>query len=201
MKLGGRHVLRGVTAEFGERALIVGPNGSGKTVLLLTAAAVYKPERGEVHLAGRLSVVFQDPDLHFLAGSVLENALLWSRGRMGEGEIRKLAEALGIGGLLDKSPWELSWGQRKAAAALAALSSAPDVLLADELLEGLSPKLAERILAVVGEMGPALVATSHFPYRGWPIYFIEDGVLYADGKAVFDKLKEHGYLSLRDRLI
>jgi ABC-type multidrug transport system ATPase subunit len=186
-------VLRGVTAELGGRSLIVGPNGSGKTVLLLTIAGAYKPERGSIEVGGRLSVVFQDPDLHFLAGTIKENAALWSKGRLTDAEIEKLAEELGVADLLGKSPWELSWGQRKAAAVLTALSSRPDVLLADELLEGLSPKLASRILRVIEESVKTVVLTSHSLYGGWRVYFMEEGVLYL-GEAALGKLKEHGYL-------
>ncbi|MEZ0248830.1 MAG: ABC transporter ATP-binding protein, partial [Thermoproteus sp.] len=55
VELDGRTVLRGVSAKFEGPSLLMGPNGSGKTVLLHSIAGVLKPKRGRVEVQGVLS--------------------------------------------------------------------------------------------------------------------------------------------------
>jgi len=193
VRLGGREIIRGATAEFNGQSQLVGPNGSGKTVLLYTIAGLVKPFRGEVEVSGTVSIMFQDPDLHFFAGTVLENALVWSGGRSTEAEVAKMANDVGIGDVLHRSPFELNWGHRKLAALLCALAKRPDVLLLDEPLEGLSPRFHTRVLTAAVEHSKTVVITTHMVVGGWKLYFMEEGQLYV-GEEAKAKAVEHGYL-------
>ncbi|MEL9991271.1 MAG: energy-coupling factor ABC transporter ATP-binding protein [Thermoproteus sp.] len=193
VELDGRPVLRGASAEFRGPSLLMGPNGSGKTVLLHTIVGILKPKRGRVETQGVLSIMFQDPEVHFVAGTVLENALLWSNGRSTEAEIKELAGGLGIADLLDSPPFLLSWGQKKLAALLCALARRPDVLLLDELPEGLSPKALKAALRVALEAAETIIMTSHqFLELGWSFYFLDGGLLYS-GQEALKKAEEEGY--------
>jgi energy-coupling factor transporter ATP-binding protein EcfA2/energy-coupling factor transporter transmembrane protein EcfT len=63
--LGGREILHGVdfALRAGELAVIMGPNGSGKTTAMLTLAGAIAPAKGEVSRTGRAGFVFQNPYL------------------------------------------------------------------------------------------------------------------------------------------
>lgn len=193
LELGGRAVLRGALGEFKGLNLLLGPNGSGKTALLHAIVGVLRPQRGKIEVEGSVSIMFQDPEMHFVAGTVLENAVLWSAGRSDEREIAEIADRLGIGDILDKSPFYLSWGQKKLAALLCSLARKPDVLLLDELPEGLSPNVFKKALSVATAAAKTVVMTSHqFLELGWNFYFLADGVLYSGDEALA-KAKEYGY--------
>ena len=193
LEIDGRTVLRGITGELKGLNILIGPNGSGKTVLLHAIAGILRPQRGRIDVEGIASIMFQDPEVHFVAGTVLENAVLWGGGRSDEKEIEEMAEGLGIADLLSRSPFYLSWGQKKLAALLCALARKPDVLLLDELPEGLSPRVLKTALSAATSTAKTVVMTSHqFLELGWNLHFLADGVLYSGEKALA-KAREYEY--------
>lgn len=173
-------MLRGATLSL-ERGVyaLVGETGSGKTTLLMILAGLLRPERGEVLLGGEpldgerpehrrlIGVAFQDPDSQLFNPTVYDEVAYALRTMgLGEDEVRerveRVAEALGISGLLDRPPYELSMGQKRLVALASVLVYEPRFLLLDEPLTFLDPSTAARVACIIrgwGERGAVLVAT------------------------------------------
>lgn len=173
--LGCRHpgsdgwALRGVdlAVEPGQVLAVVGPSGSGKTTLLRLLSGLLEPTEGEVLIGGLpqarvpperrpVAMVFQGYAL-FPHLSVADNIAFGLRvRRAGRDERRtrteRAADALGLGGLLDRLPAELSGGERQRVALARALVRDPSVFCLDEPLSALDPLLradARRELAAL----------------------------------------------------
>jgi NitT/TauT family transport system ATP-binding protein len=139
----------------GEFVCLIGPSGCGKTSILNILAGLDRPTSGEVLLDGRAisgpgpdrAVLFQEPAL-FPWRSVRGNVELALRlTGIGPGERRERAgrwlEQVGLAGLEDAQPHELSAGQRQRAALARALAADPDVLLGDEPFGSLDAQARE----------------------------------------------------------
>lgn len=203
----GTSALRGVSLEAGrgEKVVILGPNGSGKTTLLLVLAGLLKPARGEVLLDGvplrsqlpgarrRIGVLFQDPEDQLLALTVGDDIALGPRQlglsdpEVGE-RVRRVAEVLGIEGLLDRSPHKLSGGEKKLAALAGVLAAEPDVLILDEPTTGLSPsrkRIVESAIAEAAGRGAAVVLATHDVASAYnlmdKVYVLNSGRVVASG--------------------
>ncbi len=167
--------------ERGEVAALLGPTGSGKTTLLLILAGLLKPEAGEVLLDGvpldgenpehrrMLGVVFQDPDSQLFNPTVYDE-IAYALRTLGLPEdevrarVRGVAERLGIGGLLERPPYELSMGQKRLVAIASVLVYEPRYLLLDEPLTFLDPSTALRVACIVrsvSEVGVGVLMATH----------------------------------------
>ncbi|HXB49955.1 MAG TPA: ATP-binding cassette domain-containing protein [Streptosporangiaceae bacterium] len=150
----------------GERLALFGPSGAGKTTLLETIAGLVRPRTGLIELAGRtltrtatpavavppwqrqVGLLRQDPSL-FPHLSVRDN-LAYARATDPRGaELTGLADALGIGDLLDAMPARLSGGQQHRAALGRLLLAHCGVLLLDEPYSGLDAVLRRTLTALV----------------------------------------------------
>lgn len=178
-------VLRGVDlrVEAGETFSVVGPSGTGKSVLLKTTIGLIMPDRGDVRIAGesvyhasrearerlrrKVGYVFQNAAL-FDSMTVLEN--LWlaldddRNLRSVEScrdEAAELLEKVNLDRtVLDKYPAELSGGMRKRVGIARAIASRPKYLLYDEPTTGLDPVNAENIDRLIMELRRELGVTS-----------------------------------------
>ncbi len=166
---GGRAILDGVDLTLGaEVAVVVGPSGGGKSVLLDLVAGTLRPDAGVLRVRGPVGVVFQDGAL-FDDLSVAENLSFPHRGSPGarDAAVRAAAEAVGLApGHLAARPGQLSGGLRKRAAIARALVQAPPVLLYDEPTAGLDAasgaRIAEAILAARrATPGQAILVVTH----------------------------------------
>jgi len=162
----GQEVLKGVDFEVqpGEIFVIMGPSGSGKSVLLKHLIGLEEPDTGEILINGepittpeiaakyRMALVFQSGAL-LNSLTVGENVGLYlTEHRLkAPAEIEKIvAEKLADVGLLDalhKMPGELSGGMKKRAAIARALIIEPQLILYDEPTSELDPLSA----VVIGE--------------------------------------------------
>ncbi len=203
----GTIALRGVSLEAGrgEKVVILGPNGSGKTTLLLVLAGLLEPVRGEVLLDGkplknqlpdarrRIGVLFQDPEDQLLALTVGDDIALGPR-QLGlsdaevEERVRRVAETLGIGGLLDKSPHKLSGGEKKLAALAGILAAEPEVLILDEPTTGLSPsrkRVVEKVIVEAARRGASVILATHDVASAYnlmdKVYILNSGCVVASG--------------------
>ncbi len=171
-----------LTVASGTRAAAIGPSGSGKTTLLNLISGIERPRSGEVRTAGvrvdRLSpaarrsfrittigFVFQELLLleHL---DVLENILypyrLHPELRLDatvRSRARGLASELGLVGLLDRRPSELSQGERQRIAIARALVSGPRLILADEPTGNLDPATKQQALDLLFEQCDARSTT------------------------------------------
>ncbi|GAB6038027.1 ATP-binding cassette domain-containing protein [Fundidesulfovibrio butyratiphilus] len=144
--------------EAGAFFAIMGPTGSGKTLLLESLAGLTKPQHGRIVLDGQditrlppegrgMGLVYQDNAL-FPHMTVLENIVYGQRyhgiGRAeGARLARELAEMLRITPLLDRKPAGLSGGEKQRTAIARALACKPGVVLLDEPLSSLDPQFRE----------------------------------------------------------
>jgi phospholipid/cholesterol/gamma-HCH transport system ATP-binding protein len=159
---GGQKVLKGVNLSISDKELIaiIGESGGGKSVLLRHLIGLLKPEKGKIlvddeditrlgrreldRIREKFGVVFQGGAL-FDSFSVFENIAFPLREKTGlpEDEIRtKVEESLndvGLDGVEQKFPAELSGGMRKRVALARALITEPKIVLFDEPTTGLDP--------------------------------------------------------------
>jgi putative ABC transport system ATP-binding protein len=182
-----RQVLAGVDLELraAESVAITGPSGSGKTTLLQAIAGLIPVDAGEMSVAGaplggaseavrartrlqHIGMVFQFGEL-LPELSVRENIELplRLRGERGGTIAAELADDLGLRGLLDAYPAQLSGGEAQRVAIARAVVGAPQLVLADEptgaLDEQLSAVVCELLLDVARRGGAALVVATHDP--------------------------------------
>lgn len=153
----GDFFLNNVNLEIkkGEYFVILGPTGTGKTVVLETIAGMHKPDRGEVWFNGRnlthlypeereIGFVYQDYAL-FPHLTVQENIVFGLKIRkLPEKEIekrfREMVKMLEIEHLLERYPFTLSGGEQQRTAIARALVTLPSILLLDEPLSALDPR-------------------------------------------------------------
>jgi phospholipid/cholesterol/gamma-HCH transport system ATP-binding protein len=164
-----------------ETVTIIGGSGMGKSVMLKLIVGLMKPEAGQVLIEGedivpltedrlvrvrkKIGMVFQGSAL-FDSLSVGENIAypLREHTSMSEQEIReRVRETLslvGLEGIEDKDPAELSGGMRKRVALARAIALVPRIILYDEPTTGLDPTNTEKINELIVDMDEKLGVTS-----------------------------------------
>jgi phospholipid/cholesterol/gamma-HCH transport system ATP-binding protein len=180
----GTPVLNGIDlkVEAGEIFVVMGPSGSGKSVLLKHIIGLERPDAGEILIAGepigsdhvmdkyRLGMVFQSGAL-LNSLTVGENVGLYlAEHRLKDpDEIEQIVteklELVGLKGVEDKFPSELSGGMKKRVAIARALVIEPQLLLYDEPTSELDPMMAvvisEEILSLNERIGVTSIVVSH----------------------------------------
>jgi len=170
----GAEVLRDVDllVNAGGHLALVGENGAGKSTLLRCLLGLLKPGRGKVWLLGespsprelhrlapRLAYCPQNPSGFFVADSVRGELLrtLRLRGQDaadGEGLVEERLAAMGLLGLAERDPRDLSAGEReKVMLAAALLPPLPELLVMDEPTRGLDQRSKREILGCLRESG------------------------------------------------
>ena len=180
--------LDDVSMEFhdGEFIGLIGHTGSGKSTLIQHLNALLKPTSGEILLNGenihqdkkrlkeirqRVGLVFQYPE-HQLFEMTVYQDVAYGPTNLGLSEeeidrrVREVLEVVGMGEeTYEKSPFELSGGQKRRVAIAGILAMQPEVLVLDEPTAGLDPKGRDEILDAVQEMhrrlGLLVVLVSH----------------------------------------
>lgn len=180
-------VLAGVdlTVQTGETLAILGPSGTGKSVLLKTTIGLVTPDLGDVRVDGR-SVFGSGPrgleEIRRKVGYVFQNAALFDSmsvfDNVAEGiaerELRRLkratlvervAEALELVNLapravMAKLPSELSGGMRKRVGLARAIVGRPEILLYDEPVTGLDPMNSGVVHRLIADLAEQLGITS-----------------------------------------
>jgi len=176
---GGQPVLKGLNFEVdrGEIFVVMGPSGSGKSVLLKHIIGLETPDEGEILIEGesiqspgvmdkyRMAMVFQSGAL-FNSLTVGENVGLYlSEHRLqAPDEIARIVteklEIVGLRGQENRSPSELSGGMKKRVAIARALVIEPQLLLYDEPTSELDPLMAVTIGDEVMKLNRRIHVTS-----------------------------------------
>jgi peptide/nickel transport system ATP-binding protein len=181
---GGRLLFEDVDLALhrGERLVLQGPSGAGKTTLGNVLCGLVDPDRGSIRLAPHLSrtarqKLYQDPALSFPPRIPLETALrdvaaLHTRPWR---EVQERLERLRVGGeLLRRRPAEVSGGELQRIALARALAARPALLVADEPTSRLDPitqqEAIEELVRSAAEVNAALVLVTH-----------EEGIAHAVG--------------------
>ena len=180
---GQLQVLRNVDLRLqaGQTTVIIGESGAGKSVILKHMVRLLKPDRGEVYFHGhridglserqlvttrmRFGFLFQWGAL-FDSLTVAENVAfpVVEHSSRDAAEIARLVRdklmMVGLDGLQDKKPGQLSGGQRKRAALARAIAFEPEVILYDEPTTGLDPIRADTINELIRKLQRELHVTS-----------------------------------------
>lgn len=175
------------TVTQGEFVTITGSNGSGKSTLLSLLSGINKPTQGTVRawgcdphsrkgkrqLLGRIGYVMQMPEQQLFETTVAQD-VAFGPTNLGlnsvsvNQRVHDTLETVGISKLADRSPWELSGGQKRLAAIAGVLSMNPDVLLLDEPTAGLDARACHRIIGLLDglhQRGVTIVVVTHDPDR------------------------------------
>ena len=212
-------VLQGVSIDIeqGKTLVVVGPSGTGKSVLLKHIVGLLKPDKGEVwfedqridKMAERdLATVRENFGFLFQMGALfdsltnLENVAFPLKEHtdlppeeIAARAIDKLAQ-VGLPDVGPKMPGELSGGQRKRVALARAIAMGPKVILYDEPTTGLDPirsdVINELILKLQRELGVTSVVVTHDMNSAFKvadrIVMLHKGKLHFDGTA--DSIRE-----------
>ncbi|HEX6885164.1 MAG TPA: ATP-binding cassette domain-containing protein [Planctomycetota bacterium] len=191
VELGGRRVLGPLDLALpeGSWTVIVGPSGCGKTTLLRLVAGLERPSAGTLRLAGRpasadgrlllppeqrsIGFVFQGAGAglwpHLSARATLEFVLACRGVARPERRTRaaELLERVGLAGLAERRPGELSGGEAQRLALARALAVEPRLLLLDEPLGALDlplrATLAETLAGIHARLAPTILYVTHDP--------------------------------------
>ena len=158
--------------EQGEFLGIIGHTGSGKSTLIQHLNGLLKPTSGQILLDGKdiwaepkkirsvrfqVGLVFQYPEYQLFEETVYKDISFGPRnqGKTGEALDHAVREAARLVGLrdeqLEKSPFELSGGQKRRVALAGVLAMEPKVLVLDEPTAGLDPAGRENLMANIRE--------------------------------------------------
>ena len=191
--------------EKGKITGLIGHTGSGKSTLVNLLNGLYKPTSGKVYLDGkdiwenpkeiskirfRVGLVMQYPEYQLFDETVKMDIGFGPR-NLGlseeeiEERVREAAEFAGVGeDLLEKSPFELSGGQKRRVAIAGIIAMRPDVLVLDEPAAGLDPRGRREILGSLRKyadrIGASVILVSHS---------MEDMAHYCDNVVVMNSSK------------
>ena len=184
-----RDVIRDMNIEIeqGSFVAVLGHNGSGKSTLLQHLNGLLKPESGSivigdtditqpgvsmVQIRKKIGLVFQYPEYQLFEETVAKDVAFGPRnlGLSREEIDERVREAIELVGLdyeeiKDRSPFELSGGQKRRVAIAGVVAMRPEVLILDEPTAGLDPKAHKDVLAMVEEVhrrtGNITILVSH----------------------------------------
>ena len=173
-----------IDIHLGEIMAIIGHTGSGKSTLIQHLNGLLTPTEGYVEFSGKtitkddlvnlrqqVGLVFQYPE-HQLFESTVSKDIAFGPKQLGLSEeetndrVRQALATVGLPeALMEKSPFELSGGQKRRVAIAGVLAMHPQVLVLDEPTAGLDPQgkreLQQQILTMHKELGIAVVLISH----------------------------------------
>ena len=175
-----------IKIEKGKVTGLIGHSGSGKSTLVQLMNALYKPTSGTVLLDGedinrdaksahearfKVGLVFQYPEYQLFEETVGADIAFGPKNMgLSEGEVRdrvmRAANFVGLSeDILQRSPFELSGGQKRRCAIAGVIAMDPEVLVLDEPAAGLDPRGRSEILGGLMEYrkrrGNSLVIVSH----------------------------------------
>jgi putative ABC transport system ATP-binding protein len=208
-RYGAVHALDGVdiTVDAGDVVAIVGPSGSGKSSLLHVLSGVLPADGGEVFLSGRPVAQLNETDRSKLRrtsfGFVFQSGMLVAELSAEEnaalpmllagasrteaiGAAREWLDRLGLTGMGDRRPGELSGGQAQRVAIARALAHRPQVIFADEPTGALDTRTGQEMISALLEAArvtnAAVIVVTHdqaIAARAQRIVTLQDGRIAA----------------------
>ncbi|HTG00081.1 MAG TPA: ABC transporter ATP-binding protein [Nitrospirota bacterium] len=183
-------VLNDLSLDFnaGERTVILGANGTGKSTLLSLLDGLVFPVSGGIEAFGRplsekslddhafnrdfrkrVAFVFSNPDVQLFSSTVWDE-IAFGPLQLGlapadiRASVERQLELLRIADLKDRAPYTLSDGQKKKVAIASSLATDPEVLLLDEPTNGLDPRTQVWLIEVLRELhrsGKTIISATH----------------------------------------
>lgn len=173
---GGRNIIDGLDIEIraGERIVLLGENGCGKTTLMRMLARLNKPNGGSLIQTitkskkanskwfSKVGYVYQNPTYQLFMPTLLSEISFKAKS---EEMARKMINAFGLSGLEQRHPQSLSEGQKRRASIAAVCASEPTVLFLDEPTVGQDYKnlckTVETVNKINKNLGTAIVTVTH----------------------------------------
>ncbi|MEK6690524.1 MAG: ABC transporter ATP-binding protein [Nitrospirota bacterium] len=178
-----KKVLLGVNLEVnrGESMVVIGGSGSGKSVLIKNIIGIMTPDRGSVLIANvditkikenELNEVRKKFGMLFQSSALFDSLSVWENvgfglrqhTKMSDKEIKEISSEklrmVGLVGIEDLMPSDLSGGMRKRVGLARAIAMNPEILLYDEPTTGIDPIMADVINELIIEMKKKLKVTS-----------------------------------------
>ena len=170
-----RSAVDGVELDImpGEFLGVIGHTGSGKSTLIQHLNGLLKPTQGHIYLNGKdiwadpkqirqvrfqVGLVFQYPEYQLFEETVYKD-IAFGPGNMGldkeeiDRRVRESARMVGLAEeLLEKSPFDLSGGQKRRVAIAGVMAMEPKVLILDEPTAGLDPRGRDEILGLISQL-------------------------------------------------
>ena len=202
-----RSAVDGVELDImpGEFLGVIGHTGSGKSTLIQHLNGLLKPTQGHIYLNGKdiwadpkqirqvrfqVGLVFQYPEYQLFEETVYKD-IAFGPGNMGldkeeiDRRVRESARMVGLAEeLLEKSPFDLSGGQKRRVAIAGVMAMEPKILVLDEPAAGLDPEGRDTILSQIRnyheQTGITVILVSHS---------MEDIARYANRVLVMSKAK------------
>jgi phospholipid/cholesterol/gamma-HCH transport system ATP-binding protein len=179
---GTQVVLEGLnlSIETGKVTVIIGRSGGGKSVLLKHMIGLMRPDSGKVEVDGQDITTFNDRQLNEIRkrfGMLFQEAALFDsmtvgqnvafplveHTKLGKTKIREIVRDklahVGLKGVEDKMPSELSGGMRKRVGLARAIALEPEIILFDEPTTGLDPITADTIDQLIKDIQSRLNVT------------------------------------------
>jgi phospholipid/cholesterol/gamma-HCH transport system ATP-binding protein len=175
-------VHQGVSLDVqdGESLVVIGGSGAGKSVLVKIMIGLLSPERGEVLVDGvnmrtasqvEIYAVMKRIGVLFQFGALFDSLPVWENvtfalqdSGLSEHEMRLIAgeklKMVGLRGVEDKLPSELSGGMRKRVGLARAIAHEPSILVCDEPTSGLDPVMSDTISELILQMKERLGVTT-----------------------------------------
>ena len=180
---GANRVLQGLNldVEKGESRVVIGGSGSGKSVILKHIIGLLKPDKGDVFIEGVNITSLKENELYeirkkfgmlFQMAALFDSMNIWEnvgfalirQKNMKLKDVREIAieklRMVGLVGVENLSPAELSGGMKKRVGLARAIAHEPEILLYDEPTTGLDPITADAINDLIVEMRERLSVTS-----------------------------------------
>ncbi|MFO7916107.1 MAG: ABC transporter ATP-binding protein [Candidatus Krumholzibacteriales bacterium] len=204
-------VLDGVNLNIcrGETLVVMGGSGCGKSVLLKNITGLIKPDSGEILFKGENITEFTREELFKMRmsfGMLFQGSALFDSMSVGENvalplvkhtdltddQVEKVVleklDLVGLAGVTDKYPAELSGGMKKRVALARAVVMDPEVVLYDEPTTGLDPVMAGVISRLILDLQKNLDITSIVVTHDIPsAYMVGDCIaMLHDGKIIFE---------------
>lgn len=176
---GGREIIRGLSVDIhrGEKIVLLGENGCGKTTLMRLLAKITKPDDGEIRQTllpkmkrkkansawfQKAGFVYQNPSYQLFMPTLREEI---EYAAFSQEYAAEIAERFGLTSLLDRHPHSLSEGQKRRAGIAAVCAVKPEVIFLDEPTVGQDHENLKKIVHALNriqeETGCALITVTH----------------------------------------
>lgn len=201
--------LKGINLEIpeGKVTAIIGQTGSGKSTLVQHLNALLKPTYGSIEIEGfhitpdtklkdakmlrkKVGLVFQFPEYQLFEETIAKDIAFGPKnfGVSEEETEKRIREVLPLVGLdesyLERSPFELSGGQKRRVAIAGILVQDPDILVLDEPAAGLDPQSAKEMMSLFmrlnKEAGKTILLVSHDMEH--ILEYCDEVIVMADGQ-------------------